>query len=162
MIDEIDRKILSIIQEDATTPNAEIARQVGMAPSAIFERIRKLEAESIIQGYETRLNPREFGLGLVAFIFVRADDRVGAGKTGKTLSSLPQVQEVHHIAGEDCYLVKVRAQDTEDLWKLIRDQFGAIETISSTRTTIVLETLKETAQIPLEAKDRDRPKAKRA
>ncbi|MBI3660983.1 Lrp/AsnC family transcriptional regulator [Candidatus Acetothermia bacterium] len=162
MIDEIDEKILSIIQKDARTPNAEIARQVGMAPSAIFERIRKLEEQAVIHGYETRLNPREFGLGLVAFIFVRADDRVGAGKTGITLAKIPQVQEVHHIAGEDCYLVKVRAKDTEDLWKLIREEFGVITTISSTRTTIVLETLKETAQLPLEAEVHGKAKVKHA
>jgi Lrp/AsnC family leucine-responsive transcriptional regulator len=162
MIDEIDKEILSIIQKDATTSNAEIARQLGMAPSAIFERLRKLEEQKVIQGYEARLNPREFGLGLVAFIFVRDEDRVGAGKAGLELAKVPQVQEVHHIAGEDCYLVKVRAKDTEDLWRLIRDEFGQISTMSSTRTTIVLETIKETSQLPLEADDRGKSKVKRA
>jgi Lrp/AsnC family leucine-responsive transcriptional regulator len=150
MIDDIDGQILTIIQDNARTPNAEIARQVGMAPSAIFERIRKLEERGVIEEYEARLNPHALGLGLVAFVFVRAEEKVGSRQTGALLAEIPQVQEVHHIAGEDCYLVKVRARDTEALWEILRDRFGALEAVKSTRTTIVLETVKETARLPLE------------
>jgi Lrp/AsnC family leucine-responsive transcriptional regulator len=149
MMDEIDTNILTILQEDARTPNAEIARQLGMAPSAILERIRKLEARGIIQGYETRICPAALGLGLVAFIFVRADERVGQAEAGKQLAAIPEVQEIHHVAGEDCYLVKVRVADTAALGRLLREQFGAIECVRSTRSTIVLSTIKETAQLPL-------------
>lgn len=150
MIDEIDMQILTMLQENARTPNAEIARQVGMAPSAIFERIRKLEARGIIQGYEARLNPQALGLGLLAFVFVRADERVGSMDTGALLAKIPEVQEVHHITGEDCYLVKVRTANTEALGRLLRDHFGTIEAVRSTRTTIVLSTLAESAKLPLE------------
>jgi Lrp/AsnC family leucine-responsive transcriptional regulator len=149
MIDEIDASILTILQDDARTPNAEIARRVGMAPSAILERIRKLEARGTIQGYETRICPEALGLGLVAFIFVRADERVGQAEAGQQLAALPEVQEVHHVAGEDCYLVKVRVADTTALGRLLREQFGAIACVRSTRSTIVLSTIKESAQLPL-------------
>jgi Lrp/AsnC family leucine-responsive transcriptional regulator len=149
MIDAVDTKILNIIQKNARTTNAEIARQVDMAPSAIFERIKKLEANGLISGYHARLNPRELGLGLLAFVFVRADDKGAAPDTGQRLARVPEVQEVHHIAGEDCYLVKVRTKDTEALGRLLREQFSAIETVRSTRTTIVLNTLRETCDIPL-------------
>ena len=150
MIDEIDWQILSILQENARNSNAEIARQVGMAPSAIFERLRKLEERGIIAEYTLRLNPRALGLGLLAFIFVRADERVGSNETAAVLAKIPEVQEVHHIAGEDCYLVKVRAADTEDLGRLLRERFGSIKSVRSTRTTIVLNTVKETVKLPLE------------
>ncbi len=149
MIDDIDAKILTIIQQNARTPNAEIARQIGMAPSAILERIRKLEARGVIQGYEARLNPQAVGLGLIAFVFVRTDERFGSGETGRRLAQMPETQEVHHVAGEDCYLVKVRVADTESLGRLLREQFSTIETVRSTRTTIVLGTIKETARLPL-------------
>jgi len=148
MNDEIDTRILMILQENSRTPNAEIARQVGMAPSAVFERIRKLEAQGVIRGYEARLQPQALGLGLLAFVFVRTDDR-GSMETGKKLALIPGVQEVHDIAGEDCYLVKVRAANTEALGRLLRDHFGTIPSLRSTRTTIVLSTAKETAQLPL-------------
>jgi Lrp/AsnC family leucine-responsive transcriptional regulator len=151
-IDDIDTQILTILQSDARTPNAEIARQVGMAPSAILERLRKLESRGILRGYEAKLDPHPFGLGLLAFVFVRSDERLRSGDTGIRLAELPEVLEVHHIAGEDCYLAKVRAADPEALGRILRERFGAIESVRSTRTTIVLDTLKETAKLPLPAR----------
>lgn len=150
MIDDTDARILAILQQDARIANADIARRLGMAPSAIFERIRKLEARGVIAGYTARLNPRALDRGLLAFVFVRADERLGHPEpTDARLAAIPEVQEVHHVAGEDCYLVKVRVADTEALARLLRERFGAIETIHSTRTTIVLSTVKESAALPL-------------
>ncbi|HEX9035937.1 MAG TPA: Lrp/AsnC family transcriptional regulator [Ktedonobacterales bacterium] len=149
MNDDVDEKILTILQQDARTSNAEIARQLGMAPSAIFERIRKLEARGVITGYETRLDPRALEAGLLAFVFVRDEGAYGALETGAALAAIPEVQEVHNVAGEDCYLVKVRVADTNALGRLLRERFGAIPSIRSTRTTIVLDTLKETARVNL-------------
>jgi Lrp/AsnC family leucine-responsive transcriptional regulator len=65
------------------------------------------------------------------------------------------VQEVHHIAGEDCYLLKVRVADTNALSDLLRQRLGPIDAIRSTRTTIVLSTIKETAQIPLPSTEKE-------
>ena len=155
MNDDIDRQIVNIIQRDARISVAEIARQLGMAPSGILERIRKLEARGVIRGYEARLDPQALGRGLLAFVFVRADERVGSGATGELLAAIPDVQEVHHIAGEDCYLVKVRVENTEALARLLRDSFGALDAVRSTRTTIVLTTLKETATLPVPAPEEE-------
>jgi Lrp/AsnC family leucine-responsive transcriptional regulator len=150
-IDGTDLRILALLQDCARTSNAEIARQVGLAPSATLERLRKLEGKGLIQGYTARLAARPLGYGLLAFVFVRSDERVGDGTTGAQLAAIPEVQEVHHIAGEDCYLVKVRARDPEHLGKLLRESFGAVGPVRSTRTTIVLETIKEDARLPLPA-----------
>lgn len=149
MIDAVDRKILEILQTNARISNAEIARRVDMAPSAVYERIKKLEERGVICGYTSRLDARALGLGLLAFIFVRAEEGVGDTGTAELLARIPEVQEVHHIAGEDCYLVKVRTADTEALGQLLREQFGTLESVRSTRTTIVLETTKETNGLPL-------------
>lgn len=148
MIDEMDRRILSLLQQDARLPNAEIARRVGMAPSATLERLRKLEERGVILGYECRVDARKLGLGLTAFIFVRASEK-GDHETGDRLRQHPNVLEVHHIAGEDCYLVKVRASDTEDLGRMLRMEFNALPGVQSTRTTIVLGTMKESSRIPI-------------
>ncbi|HVT61146.1 MAG TPA: Lrp/AsnC family transcriptional regulator [Thermoanaerobaculia bacterium] len=149
MIDATDRKILTILQKNARTSNAEIARQVGMAPSAILERIRKLETRGIIQGYEARLDPDALGLNLLAFVFVRLGDFSGEARTREMLAQMEQVQEVHHIAGEDCFLLKVRAPDAKTLGRLLRQRFSPSSGIHSTRTTVVLETHHETARLPL-------------
>ncbi len=150
-LDPTDIAILEVLQENARTSNAEIARRVGMAPSAVYERIRKLEERGVIRGYEARLGPRELGWSLVAYVFVRTEDPPGWTRTGEQLAALTEVQEVHHVAGEDCFLLKVRAADTEALGKLLRERIGTIPSVRSTRTTIVLETVKDTARLPLPA-----------
>ena len=74
MIDEISLEILKILQEKARIPNVEVARQVGMAPSAVLERIRKLEKQRINEGYEDRLNPKFFNKCLIAFNTFKKDE----------------------------------------------------------------------------------------
>ncbi|HEX8034035.1 MAG TPA: Lrp/AsnC family transcriptional regulator, partial [Ktedonobacterales bacterium] len=113
MNDEIDKKIVTILQQNARISNADIARQLDMAPSAIFERIRKLEARGTIKGYEARIDPASLDRSLLAFVFVRAEEKLACLETGEELARIPEVQEVHHVAGEDCYLVKVRVANTE-------------------------------------------------
>jgi Lrp/AsnC family leucine-responsive transcriptional regulator len=151
MIDDIDRQILNILQQNARTSNAEIARQVGMAPSAILERIRRMEIKGVIQGYEARINPEALGLNLLAFVSVSSTDHGGDMRAAQALSEMPEVQEVHHIAGEDCYLVKVRVPDAKTLGRLLRKWVASIGSIKSTRTTVVLESVHETARLPLGA-----------
>jgi Lrp/AsnC family transcriptional regulator, leucine-responsive regulatory protein len=149
MIDDIDRQILNILQQNARTSNADIARQVGMAPSAVLERIRKLEQRGVIQGYEARIDPGALGLGLLAFVAVRSEEKVGDERTGELLAQFPEVQEAHHITGEDCYLLKVRVKDAKTLGRFLRESLGTVGSVRSTRTTVALETLRESAQLPL-------------
>src|ERR1700674_5899809 len=137
MIDEIDAAIMKVLQTNARTSNAEIARQVGLAPSAVFERIRKLEERGVIEGYTARVSPKAVGLPLLAFIFVRADEKPGAEKTAARVAELPEVLEVHHVAGEDCFLAKVRAADTDALHRLLSERLGRIGTLTSTPTPVV-------------------------
>jgi Lrp/AsnC family leucine-responsive transcriptional regulator len=148
MIGDIDIKILNIIQKDARISNAEIARQVGLAPSAVLERVRKLEERGVIQGYAAEIDANQVGFGLTAFVFVRTNE-CGDG-TDKILATIPEVLEVHDVAGEDSYLLKVRAENTEELAKLLREKIKAVPSVLSTRTTVVLQTIKETTALPLE------------
>ncbi|MFH1107791.1 MAG: Lrp/AsnC family transcriptional regulator [Planctomycetota bacterium] len=149
MIDGTDRTILMMLQENARVSNAEIARQVEMAPSAILERIRKLEDRGVIKNYAAHLDPRALGQGLLAYVLVRTDSGAWQADPAAKIAAIPEVQEVHHIAGEDCFLVKVRTRDTAALGSLLRDRVSAIEAVRSTRTTIVLDTVKETTEIDL-------------
>ena len=149
MIDGVDRAILMMLQASGRVSNAEIARQVEMAPSAVLERIRKLEERGVIKAYTTQLDPRALGQGLLAYVLVRTECGSWQAETAAKIAAIPEVQEVHHIAGEDCFLVKVRTRDTAALGSLLRDRVSAIECVRSTRTTIVLDTVKETTVINL-------------
>ena len=153
MIDEISLKILKILQEKARIPNVEVARQVDMAPSAVLERIRKLEKQGYINGYEVRLNPEKFKRNLVAFVTVVTGAEGREPNTGEELSKFPEVQEVHHIAGEDGFLIKVRVSDTGALGKLIRERIQMMPSVRATHTTIAMATYKETARIPIDDTD---------
>jgi Lrp/AsnC family leucine-responsive transcriptional regulator len=157
MLDEKDAKIIEILQKDGRASNVELARAVELTPSATSERLRKLEERGLIKGYTALLNPHALGLGLLAFIFIRVDDPedllMREEGTAEELAALPSVLELHHLAGEDCFLVKVRAKDTDDLYRILRDELGRFKAIRSTRTTIVLKTVKEFSGLPL---DRER------
>ena len=153
MLDEISLKILKILQKKARIPNVEVARQVDMAPSAVLERIRKLEQKGIIDGYEVRLNPEKFKRNLVAFITVATSAQESVMSTGRRLSNIPEIQEVHHITGEDGFLVKVRVSDVAELGKLIQDKILKIATVSTTHTAVAMSTFKETARIPIDDYD---------
>jgi Lrp/AsnC family leucine-responsive transcriptional regulator len=150
MIDEISLKILKILQDKARIPNVEVARQVGMAPSAVLERIRKLEKQGFIDGYEVRLNPGRFRRSLVGFIHVTVETSAKAKGVADALAEFDEIQEVHFIAGDDGYLAKVRVGDPSELDHLIRDRIRAIPGVCGTRSHIVMATIKETARIPLE------------
>jgi Lrp/AsnC family leucine-responsive transcriptional regulator len=155
MIDDINLNILKILQEKARIPNVDVARQVGLAPSAVLERIRKLEKQKIINGYEVRLNPKCFAKSLVAFITVKTDEQADEIEIGKKLAFRPHVQEVHYVAGEDAFLVKLRGSDTEEIGRLIRETIRSIDGVQLTKTAIVMSTYKETAQFPIDDGEKD-------
>jgi Lrp/AsnC family leucine-responsive transcriptional regulator len=146
-LDKTDLQILSLMQPNARISNAELARELNMAPSAVLERVKKLEQKQVILQYNTQVNPQALQLKLLAFIFIKSADGVGCSTIGKELASIPEVQEVHHIAGEDCFLVKVRVADAASLMSLMRNSLAQIKNILSTKTTIVLETVKEQQQL---------------
>jgi Lrp/AsnC family transcriptional regulator, leucine-responsive regulatory protein len=147
MIDAVDIEILTNLQKNGRTSNAEIGRRIGLAPSAVLERIRRLEREGVVQGYHARLSPAAAGRGTLAFVFVQAESRPFDPSVGQRLAELPEVLEVHEIAGEDCLLVKLRCASNEELGRLLQDRIGAIAAVRRTRTTIALATVKETAEL---------------
>lgn len=148
MIDDIDKDILNIIQQDARISNAEIARQIGLAPSATLERIKKLEERGVIRGYSTEIDPSQIGFGLTAFVAVRT--RECSDEADRILSKIPEVLEVHDIAGDDDYLLKIRAKDAEHLSRILRERLKSVPNVIGMRTTVVLQTLKETTALPIE------------
>ena len=148
-LDPIDLQILDQLQANARETQADIARAVGLAPSAVLERIRKLEARGVVRGYGAQVNPKALGLALLAFVAVRSEEASADQSIARALADCPEVLEVHHVAGDDCYLIKVRARDAEHLGVLLRTRFGRIPGVRSTRTTIVLETVKETSRLPV-------------
>lgn len=147
-MDKIDVEILSILQENARIANVDIARKIGKAPSVVLERIRKLETQGIIRGYYSRLDETVLNFSLLAYIWLKTRPSISE-HVSRLLHDIPEIQEVHEVAGDEDYLIKVRARDTKDLANFLKNRLGNIKEIQSTRTTIVLMTVKDTDSLPL-------------
>ena len=148
-MDHKNIEILKILQEKARIPNIEVSRLINLAPSAVLERIRKMEQQGIIDRYEVRLNPTRFNCRQISFIHIHLNSDADNAEVGRCLSAITEVQEVHFIAGADCFLAKVRTADTTELDLLLRAKIMPIQGVRKTRTFPVLSTMKETARIPI-------------
>lgn len=142
MLDDIDLRIITLLQADARMANAAIARDVGLAPSAVFQRIRKLETNGVIRGYHAHVDPTAMDQGLLAFVTVKTGEGARARETAEMLAGIREVLEVHRVVGEDCFFLKVRVRDAEALGALLDEKVQRLPPVASTRTTIVLSTAK--------------------
>lgn len=148
MIDVKSLEILKILQEKARIPNVEVSRQVGLAPSAVLERVKKMEKLGIIDGYEVTLNPKRFHRSMIAYVYVMVAPEKDK-KVGEKLAQIQDVQEVHFISGNDCYLTKIRCKDNVALGGILQNKIRTIDGVTGTRSEIVLSTNKETSRFPL-------------
>ena len=141
-LDPIDKEILRLLREDGRMSHAAIAKEVRLSGPAVHERVRKLEQRGLIGGYTAVLDPELLDRSHVAFCQVTmsegdefaADDPIVA-----RICEEPDVLEFHRIAGQDCYLIKIRTATNKDLEKLLR-RIRSIHGVARTRTTIVLST----------------------
>lgn len=151
MIDNIDRQIVTLLQTDARLSNAALAEKVGLTTSTVHERVKKLEKKGIIKGYVAVADAEALGKPMTAFIrlTVGADstDYIESKKSVLTVCrDEPDVLECHAVAGEDCYILKVRAASPGDLENLI-ERIRSNARVSRTTTNIVFSTLKETTHV---------------
>jgi Lrp/AsnC family transcriptional regulator, leucine-responsive regulatory protein len=153
--DVLDRQILRLLRQDGRMSVASIAKEVGLSGPSVHERIRKLEQRGIIAGYTAVLEPRLLNRPHVAFVMVTlsegnefaVDDPIVA-----RICEEPDVLEFHRIAGEDCYLIKVRSATNKELEELLR-RIRKIRGVARTRTTIVLSTELERPSIEVPAEE---------
>jgi Lrp/AsnC family transcriptional regulator, leucine-responsive regulatory protein len=143
-LDLTSRRILQILGTDGRSSYQAIADEVGLSRPAVMERVKRLEEAGYITGYAARLDRARLGLPITAFVAVRyssgADAHEEAALTA--LERHPNVLECHHVAGEDCFVLKVAAPTIDSLEKLIREMKGQGHGVT-TRTTIVLSTVFE-------------------
>ena len=143
-LDATDRRILRILGQDGRASYQAVADEVGLSRPAIMERVKRLEEAGYIRGYRVQLDRGKVGLPVTAFVAVRygSSDYVGDEPRMREMEKHPGVLECHHIAGDDCYILKVVAPDLEGVQEILRDLRGPNAQMN-TRTTIVLSTLFE-------------------
>lgn len=139
-LDELDLRIVELLLRDARIPAAQIAEQIGLSRPAVADRLDKLERQGVVRGTTAVVDPAALGKSVTAFVSARgATLSSSAWKKFRVLMQRDEVLEVHTVAGDDCYLMKVRAESIGALNTLVQQLSGAPLSLA-TRTTIVMET----------------------
>lgn len=142
-LDGTDRRILALVQRDATLPLAEVAQKVGLSIPAVHERIKKLKAAGVIRRIAALVDPSALGVSVTAFIEIFLDHPRFEAAFLERVSRIQQVLECHHVTGESSLLLKVRVRDMKALQQLLLRQLGGQQGVRQTRTVMVLSTVKE-------------------
>jgi DNA-binding Lrp family transcriptional regulator len=150
-IDQFDRKILALLQDDARLTNNDLSNKVNLSPSQCSRRRQRLEDEGFIRFYRAMLDRDRLGFGLVNVVTVTLSthNRDNARRFAELVSRLPEVQEAHALTGEMDYILKVVTRDLKSLAAFVNDVLLPHESVQHVKTAIVLETLKETTSLPL-------------
>ncbi|HJZ50340.1 MAG TPA: Lrp/AsnC family transcriptional regulator [Roseiflexaceae bacterium] len=150
-LDTIDLEILRLLQGDGRMSNAELAQRVGLAPPTVLRRVKLLEERGYIKGYVALVDPLAIGLTVTAYIFVETAAGCNLDETESFLVQLPGIQEIHHLIGEWCFLLKVRTANPQTLEHLVYQQLRNHPHVRRTHTTLATSSPFETTALPLQA-----------
>ena len=150
-LDAIDIEILRLLQQDGRISNAELAQRVGLAPPTVLRRVKLLEERGYIKGYVALVDPLALGLTVTAFIFVETAAGCNLTETEAFLAQLPGIQEIHHLIGEWCFLLKVRTTSPQTLEHPVYQQLRNHAHVRRTLTTLATSSPFETTGLPLPA-----------
>ena len=135
-LDETDRKIIEILQEDGRISMKDLGKLIGLTSPAVSERIKRLENCGIISGYKAIINPDALGRNIKAFIHISLPGSQIYAEFLENAKNDPRIVECHHITGDDCSLLKVLVSDMQELESVI----DSIKKIGSTKTSVILST----------------------
>ena len=150
-LDQTDRKLLELLQQDGLQSMAELSKAIGVAPSTLNDRVKRLGRLGIISGTHAHIDPHALGLNLLAFVFVGWSDAGVEADFLKRIASAEQVLECHHVTGSWNYLLKVRVQDTRALEAFLASVLKQVKGLQRTETLIALSSPKETSFLPATA-----------
>jgi Lrp/AsnC family leucine-responsive transcriptional regulator len=158
-LDDVDWRILAVLQRDGRVSYAELAREVAMSPSALTERVRRLEESGVITGYRAELDLDRIGLSILAWVRLRYPSG-NYGPFERLVAGTPEVLEAHHVTGEDCFLLKVAARSMRHLESVA----GRLATLGPVTTTVVYSSplpRREISPDAVQPRDPARPRAHR-
>ena len=150
-LDQTDRRILAELQRDGRITNAELAQRVGLPPTSMSDRFRRLVRQGYIAGFGARLDPHALGLGLLTFVEVSLDKTTPDifERFAQAVQRAPEVLECHMVAGGFDYLVKARHADMAAYRRFLGETLLAMPGVRETRTYAVMEEVKRDAPLPV-------------
>ena len=150
--DEIDKKILNILQERGRITNANLAAEVGLSPPPMLERVKKLEKSGVITKYVALLDPKLIDKATIVFVSLSvARHRLQSfDQVNQELNQFPEVLECYHISGDEDYLIKVVVKDIQEYEQFLLKKLATIPSINRIKSTVVLSTIKSGMKIVVE------------
>ncbi len=146
-IDDIDKIVLNVLQDDSRTAFARIAERVDVSEATIFTRVKKLVEKGVIKRFTALVSPEAVGKTITAFVLINADPKK-LPKVLEILSKMEDVYEIYDVTGAYYVIAKIRVENSEKLAKNI-DEVGLIDGVTSTETAITLRCIKEETRIKL-------------
>ncbi len=146
-IDQSDRRLLSLVQEDCRRSYADLADRSGLSTSTVHDRLKRLQARGVIQGQVALLDPAALGLDICAFVQITIAHPSKVRAFLDQIVMLPEVQECHHVTGDHDYLLKIRARNAAALEEVIVEKIKTIDGIVRSQTSIALSSAKDTPAI---------------
>ena len=150
--DEIDKKILNILQENGRITNADLAAKVGLSPPPMLERVKKLEKNGVITKYVALLDPKKINKSTIIFVSITlARHRLKSiDQVKEEFNSFPEILECYSVTGEEDYLLKVAVKDVEEYENFMLHKLAKIPAISRIKSFVVLSTLKYNTKISVD------------
>ncbi|MCH1920435.1 leucine-responsive transcriptional regulator Lrp [Shewanella sp. A3A] len=151
-LDRIDRNILNELQNDGRMSNVELSKRVGLSPTPCLERVKRLEKQGYIKGYNAQVNPQLLGASLLIFVEItlNRDTPDVFDKFNRAVQYLDDIQECHLVSGDFDYLLKTRVEDMSAYRKLLGETLLKLPAVSDTRTYVVMEEVKQSNRIAIE------------
>lgn len=149
-MDEIDRKLLMLLQQDATAPVAQLADQVGLSPTPVWKRVQRMEQTGVITGRVALVDPEQVGVGLIVFVGIEAHEHTPEwlGSFAEAVKQMPQVMEAYRMAGEVDYMLRVAVADMAEFDAFYKQLIGTVP-IKNVTSRFAMERLKHTTAYPL-------------
>lgn len=149
-MDTYDLKIINRLMDNSRIKWSDLATEIGLSAPATAERVNRLIEQGVIKKFGVLVDSEKVGSELTAFVAVSLERPEYRAPFLELINQLVEVQECHHIAGEDDYLLKIRSTNTKDLDRVISHEIKGVQGVIRTKTTIVMDTTKETFQLPLQ------------
>ncbi|MFP8487720.1 Lrp/AsnC family transcriptional regulator [Gracilimonas sp. Q87] len=154
-LDQIDKQIIQILQQEGRIPNNELAKRVGLTTTPTLERVRRLEREGVIDGYSAKVNKDAVGRGFTAFVKVtlKVHQLNLMEEFTSAIREIPEILACYHTTGDGDFLLHVVAKDTKDYEQLMRNKLTTLPDVERLHTSIVLNTIKDQSPIPVYHED---------
>ncbi|MBL7889738.1 MAG: Lrp/AsnC family transcriptional regulator [Bacteroidetes bacterium] len=154
-LDNIDLKILRILQENAKITNLQLSSEIGLSPAPTLERVKKLERKKLIKGYHAQLNTELVGVGISAIIQITLTRQIenAISNFKKEIDKIPEIMECYQVTGNADYVIKVMMKDMRAFEELISQKLSKMEEIGQMQTMVILSQIKDSKVLPLSYKN---------